>query len=58
MGSVSTALPEDELAKCLKRSIYTSASHVSGINRHIAYDIKCSICQVRFFCLEKRAQNA
>ncbi|OAY69469.1 putative E3 ubiquitin-protein ligase HIP1 [Ananas comosus] len=48
MGSVSTALPEDELVKCLKRSIYTSASLVSGINRHIAHDIKCSICQEEY----------
>ncbi|XP_038984939.1 uncharacterized protein LOC103701523 isoform X2 [Phoenix dactylifera] len=42
MGTVSTALTEEALSKCLKRSIYMPAS--TGCEE----DIKCSICQEAF----------
>lgn len=42
MGTVSTAVPEDDLAKCLKRNIYQGVADC----REDEHDIKCSICQV------------
>lgn len=51
MGSVSTALTEDALSKCLERSIYQflppegADLGSSGDND----DVICSICQVLFF---------
>lgn len=55
MGSVSTALTEDDLLKCLKRSIYQSippegAGLVSSGDKD---DMICSICQVFFLPLKK-----
>ncbi|XP_072995213.1 uncharacterized protein [Typha latifolia] len=44
IGTVSTALSDKELAKCLKRSIYMQVSPVTGTG-DIVDDIKCSICQ-------------
>lgn len=47
MGSVSTALSEEALLKCVKRSNYVPALQFHG---HAAArgedDAKCSICQV------------
>ncbi|XP_074572737.1 uncharacterized protein LOC141829219 [Curcuma longa] len=45
MGTVSTALTEEALSKCLKRSNYVSASPISGFSRSDEGDAKCSICQ-------------
>lgn len=45
MGTVSTALSEEQLSKCLKRSIYRPASEVLGI-MDTCDDTECSICQV------------
>ncbi|XP_073118125.1 uncharacterized protein [Elaeis guineensis] len=47
MGTVSTALTEEALSKCLKRSIYMPASLVSGFTGY-EEDIKCSICQEEY----------
>ncbi|KAL2584161.1 hypothetical protein AAZX31_14G122200 [Glycine max] len=45
MGTVSTALPEEAFAECLKRSIYQSAYTHECCNED-KDDIKCCICQV------------
>lgn len=52
MGSVSTALTEEALSECLKRSIYQSmpledADAVPGSNGDND-DVKCSICQEEY----------
>lgn len=48
MGTVSTALPEDSFAKCLKRSIYTSTAALPGTSCSGDDEIKCSICQEEY----------
>ncbi|WOL19746.1 putative E3 ubiquitin-protein ligase HIP1 [Canna indica] len=48
MGTVSTALTEEQLSKCLKISTYTSAYLDSGITVHDNDDVKCSICQEEY----------
>nr|XP_029122133.1 uncharacterized protein LOC105050815 isoform X2 [Elaeis guineensis] len=45
MGTVNTGLSKDQLSECLKRSLYTPASEVSGITGS-GDDTKCSICQI------------
>lgn len=47
MGTVSTALTEEALSRCLKRSPYMSASLISGISGRDEDEVKCSICQVQ-----------
>ncbi|KZV29462.1 hypothetical protein F511_03747 [Dorcoceras hygrometricum] len=50
MGSVSTAVPEEALTNCLRRSIYqvtSSEARASGLDED-GDDIKCSICQEDF----------
>lgn len=51
MGSVSTALTEEALSKCLKRSFYKSApsDDTAESSNEDKDDTKCSICQV---CLQ------
>lgn len=49
MGTVSTALSEEQLLRCLKRSIYTTDHVASGITFCGDEDMKCSICQVFFW---------
>lgn len=44
IGSVSTALSEEQFAKCLRRSMYRPVA--AEVNRSVVDDIKCSICQV------------
>ncbi|AQK64348.1 RING/U-box superfamily protein [Zea mays] len=44
IGSVSTALSEEQFTKCLKRSIYTQVA--LEVNKSTVDDMKCSICQV------------
>ncbi|XP_065000751.1 uncharacterized protein LOC135634303 [Musa acuminata AAA Group] len=48
MGTVSTALTEEALSRCLKRSPYMSASLISGISGRDEDEVKCSICQEEF----------
>jgi len=55
MGTVSTALTEETLSECLKRSIYESTAPedaAAGCNGEKDVgkkdDVKCSICQVFF----------
>nr|CAD1827522.1 unnamed protein product [Ananas comosus var. bracteatus] len=48
MGTVSTALSAEQLAKSLKRTIYVQDSIGRGISTRIVEDIKCSICQEEY----------
>ncbi|WOL08561.1 hypothetical protein Cni_G17314 [Canna indica] len=48
MGTVSTALSEDQLSKCLKRSIYATTSLATGISVCGDDNLKCSICQEEY----------
>ncbi|XP_074560922.1 uncharacterized protein LOC141817151 [Curcuma longa] len=50
MGTVSTALTEDQLSKCLKKSTYPNAYLVPGTTVHDSDcdDVKCSICQEEY----------
>ncbi|KAJ1425746.1 Zinc finger, RING-type [Sesbania bispinosa] len=50
MGTVSTALTEEELSECLKRSIYQSAPSDDAAEKfnEDKEDIKCSICQEEY----------
>ncbi|KAL5977814.1 hypothetical protein ACLOJK_036837 [Asimina triloba] len=48
MGTVSTALTEEQLTNCLKRSIYTPGAFVSGDAVTGHDDVKCSICQEEY----------
>lgn len=43
IGTVSTALSEEEFANCLKRSVYHESTS------HCIDDVKCSICQVPLY---------
>ncbi|PKA49470.1 E3 ubiquitin ligase BIG BROTHER [Apostasia shenzhenica] len=45
MGTVSTALSEEALSKCLKISTYRPSFSFPGIPLHGDCDTKCSICQ-------------
>ncbi|XP_010927068.1 uncharacterized protein [Elaeis guineensis] len=47
MGTVSTALSDEQLSKCLKRSLYRPASEVLGI-MDSGDDTECSICQEEY----------
>lgn len=44
IGSVSTALSDEQFTKCLRRSIYSQVA--SKVNKSTVDDMKCSICQV------------
>lgn len=48
MGTVSTALPEEAFAKCIRKRIYQTTNLDVGATgcSEDEYDIKCSICQV------------
>ena len=46
MGTVSTALPEEALTKCLQRTVYWTPLNVGF--RDFIVDQKCSVCQVIF----------
>ncbi|XP_068648669.1 E3 ubiquitin-protein ligase MBR1-like [Aristolochia californica] len=45
MGTVTTALSEEELSNCLKRCFYEVVAPVGGMFGDIDDDVKCSICQ-------------
>ncbi|XP_020582820.1 uncharacterized protein LOC110026278 [Phalaenopsis equestris] len=54
MGSVSTALPEEVLSKCLQVSTYRiNKLHVPGISGHGDDDFKCSVCQEEYMVGEE-----
>lgn len=48
MGTVSTALPEEAVSKCLQRSIYQGTHSELGAfgGDENEAEVKCSICQV------------
>jgi hypothetical protein len=46
IGSVSTALSEEQIANCLSRNVYKRIDRVLELNIAVVDDIKCSICQV------------
>jgi hypothetical protein len=46
IGSVSTALSDEQIAKCLSRNVYKRTDQVLELNRAVVDDTKCSICQV------------
>ncbi|KAF7097584.1 hypothetical protein CFC21_099384 [Triticum aestivum] len=46
IGSVSTALSEEQLEKCLSRVVYKRANPALEVNKPVVDDVKCSICQV------------
>ncbi|XXG51582.1 hypothetical protein AAC387_Pa03g0114 [Persea americana] len=48
MGTVSTALTEEQLSKCLKRSCFVPPPLATGIVGHGTDDTKCSICQEEY----------
>ncbi|RZR92338.1 hypothetical protein BHM03_00020610 [Ensete ventricosum] len=50
IGTVSTALTEEALSRCLKRSNYMPASLISGFSGLDEAGAKCSICQVQSSC--------
>lgn len=52
MGTVSTALSEDAVSKCLTRSVYeaTPSRVETTESGEDGDDIKCSICQVIIPC--------
>ncbi|XP_047086737.1 E3 ubiquitin-protein ligase MBR1-like [Lolium rigidum] len=48
IGSVSTALSEEQIAKCLSLNVYKRTDQVLGLNRAVVDDTKCSICQEEY----------
>uniref|UniRef100_A0A0A9EX84 RING-type E3 ubiquitin transferase n=1 Tax=Arundo donax TaxID=35708 RepID=A0A0A9EX84_ARUDO len=46
IGSVSTALSQEQFAKCLRRSIYNPAA--AEVEKSVVADLKCSICQEEY----------
>ena len=51
IGYVSTALSDEQFAKCLRRSIYCPVA--TGVNKSVIDDIKCSICQVSSYLCDQ-----
>ncbi|KAG6467093.1 hypothetical protein ZIOFF_072560 [Zingiber officinale] len=45
IGTVSTALTEEALSKCLKRSKYVPISSIPGLSSLSEGNVKCTICQ-------------
>jgi hypothetical protein len=48
IGSVSTALSEEQFAKCVDRNIYEARNPELELNNIQLDDVRCSICQVYF----------
>ncbi|XP_006656423.1 uncharacterized RING finger protein P32A8.03c-like [Oryza brachyantha] len=48
IGSVSTALSDEQLVKCLNRTVYKLPNSDLEVNRAVLDDIKCSICQEEY----------
>lgn len=53
IGSVSTALTEEQLAKCLSRNVYRRTDQALELNRAVVDDVKCSICQEEYIECEE-----
>uniref|UniRef100_A0A0D9WTM3 RING-type E3 ubiquitin transferase n=1 Tax=Leersia perrieri TaxID=77586 RepID=A0A0D9WTM3_9ORYZ len=48
IGSVSTALSDEQLVKCLNRSVYKLPNSDLEVHKAVVDDIKCSICQEEY----------
>jgi hypothetical protein len=48
IGSVSTALSEEQFAKCVDQNIYEARNPELELNNIQVDDMRCSICQVYF----------
>ncbi|CAL5040255.1 unnamed protein product [Urochloa decumbens] len=48
IGSVSTALTEEQFAKCVNQSVYEARNSDRDANKIAADDVKCSICQEEY----------
>ncbi|XP_062234260.1 uncharacterized protein LOC133931402 isoform X2 [Phragmites australis] len=48
IGSVSTALSEEQFAKCVSRSVYKARNSEREVNKIVVDDVKCSICQEEY----------
>ncbi|GJM97577.1 hypothetical protein PR202_ga14512 [Eleusine coracana subsp. coracana] len=48
IGSVSTALSEEQFAKCVNRSVYKARNRERELNSIVVDDVKCSICQEEY----------
>ncbi|XP_066370515.1 uncharacterized protein [Miscanthus floridulus] len=48
IGSVSTALTEEQFAKCVNQSVHEGRNSGRDVNKIAADDVKCSICQEEY----------
>ncbi|KAK3134471.1 hypothetical protein QOZ80_6AG0549630 [Eleusine coracana subsp. coracana] len=48
IGSVSTALSEEQFVKCVNRSVYKARNRERELNSIVVDDVKCSICQEEY----------
>ncbi|OEL30780.1 hypothetical protein BAE44_0008201, partial [Dichanthelium oligosanthes] len=48
IGSVSTALTEEQFAKCINQSVYKARNSDRDVNKIAVDDVKCSICQEEY----------
>ncbi|CAN6220257.1 unnamed protein product [Urochloa humidicola] len=48
IGSVSTALTEEQFANCVNQSVYEARNSVRDANDTAVDDVKCSICQEEY----------
>ncbi|CAN6206812.1 unnamed protein product [Urochloa humidicola] len=48
IGSVSTALTEEQFAKCVNQSVYEARNSDRDANNTAVDDVKCSICQEEY----------
>ncbi|OIV97773.1 hypothetical protein TanjilG_12530 [Lupinus angustifolius] len=53
MGTVSTALTEEALSECLKRSFYQPSDDAAGSCNEHKEDTKCSICQDEYLVADE-----
>lgn len=48
IGSVTTALTEEQFTKCVNQSVYEARNSYRDVSKIAADDVKCSVCQVFF----------
>uniref|UniRef100_A0A0A9FWF0 RING-type E3 ubiquitin transferase n=1 Tax=Arundo donax TaxID=35708 RepID=A0A0A9FWF0_ARUDO len=48
IGSVSTALSEEQFTKCVNRSVYEARNSEREVNKIVVDDVRCSICQEEY----------
>ncbi|XP_062229681.1 E3 ubiquitin-protein ligase MBR1-like isoform X2 [Phragmites australis] len=48
IGSVSTAISEEQFTKCVNRSVYKARNSEREVNKIVVDDVKCSICQEEY----------